>query len=145
MMHDDTTTDTDEILTTRTHSDVYSLRQRRDEVTQHRGSRGEDQHRRTMIAQPSGRGALDPWSAQSVLRNASAQLVALVIADGSHGSDLGGWGNPRPDPRADSAPLVAARAAQLSLLREWLRQVDGYDDDDVVSDRGGIRGGLHDA
>jgi hypothetical protein len=69
-------------------------------------------------------GVLDPWSAQSVLRNASAQLVALVIADGAHGTDLGGWGNPQPDPRADSAPLVAARGAQLALLREWLRPVD---------------------
>jgi lysosomal Pro-X carboxypeptidase len=65
-------------------------------------------------------GMLDPWSAESVTADVSETLVAINLADGSHHSDLGSWGNPWPDERSDSAALVRARREELRLLRTWL-------------------------
>ncbi|KAJ1641246.1 peptidase S28 [Pavlovales sp. CCMP2436] len=68
-------------------------------------------------------GLLDPWSAQSLTANASRSLVALNMADGSHHSDLGSWGNPWPG-RGDSDDLVRVRREELALLRQWLAEDD---------------------
>ena len=67
-------------------------------------------------------GMLDPWSSQSVTRNASASLIAINIEDGSHHSDLGAPPNPYPS-ASDSLSLRAARAQQLLLLRTWLAEL----------------------
>ena len=67
-------------------------------------------------------GLMDPWSAQSVTRNASDTLVALNIPDGSHHSDLGAPSNPTASPD-DSPSLRSVRKQQLELLKKWLREL----------------------
>mmetsp|Transcript_42978 Transcript_42978/g.112917 ORF Transcript_42978/g.112917 Transcript_42978/m.112917 type:complete len:329 (-) Transcript_42978:236-1222(-) len=67
-------------------------------------------------------GLLDPWSSQSVTKNASDTLVAINLPDGSHHSDLGAPPNPTIS-SDDSSSLKAARATQLQILRQWLDEL----------------------
>ncbi len=59
-------------------------------------------------------GLLDPWHAGGVLRNISASVVALTIADGAHHLDL-----MFSDP-ADPPDVLAARATELAHISTWV-------------------------
>lgn len=61
-------------------------------------------------------GLLDPWSAFGVLSDVSDSVVAVLIPDGAHHSDLM---YSRPD---DSAGLAAARQAIMGHVKQWISQ-----------------------
>ncbi|WIA28862.1 hypothetical protein OEZ86_011388 [Tetradesmus obliquus] len=61
-------------------------------------------------------GLYDPWSAFGVMANVSDSVVAVLIADGAHHSDLM---YARPD---DSAALTEARATIMQHVRRWVEE-----------------------
>lgn len=61
-------------------------------------------------------GALDPWSAGGVTHNITDSLLSIMIPEGAHHLDL------RFSNDLDPPSVRAARALELSLFREWIRQ-----------------------
>jgi lysosomal Pro-X carboxypeptidase len=61
-------------------------------------------------------GLYDPWSAFGVMANVSDSVVAVLVPDGAHHSDLM---YARPD---DSAALTEARATIMRHVRRWVEQ-----------------------
>jgi lysosomal Pro-X carboxypeptidase len=59
-------------------------------------------------------GLQDPWSAGGVLKNVSADLIAIVMENGSHHVDL------RPPDPDDTPDVVAARKQETDILTGWL-------------------------
>lgn len=64
----------------------------------------------------SSNGALDPWSAGGVTHNITDSLLSIMIPEGAHHLDL------RFSNDLDPPSVRAARALELSLFREWIRQ-----------------------
>ena len=62
-------------------------------------------------------GKYDPWSAGSVTASDAARrdIVAFVIEDGAHHSDLR-----FPDPATDSPSLVECRRQETSAIKRWI-------------------------
>lgn len=62
-------------------------------------------------------GLQDGWSAGGVLTNITDNIIAIVIENGAHHSDMLG------DNQYDTQDMIQAREQERSLLKTWLAQV----------------------
>ncbi|PIN03291.1 Lysosomal Pro-Xaa carboxypeptidase [Handroanthus impetiginosus] len=61
-------------------------------------------------------GLQDPWSRGSVLKNISSSIVALVVKDGAHHTDL------RSATRGDPDWLIQQREQEVEIIKKWISE-----------------------
>lgn len=72
-------------------------------------------------------GLLDPWSGYGVLTNVTSNIVAIVISEGAHHSEL------RANNENDPESVQEARLIEIHHIRKWVDTYYNEDEDEESS------------